>query len=281
MRALYASDLHGHVPAYEALFGHAVDRGVDAVILGGDLFPHPHRADDLVAGQLDFARSVLRPLVEAFARQAPRARVLAIPGNDDWAHAVDETRGWQDVLPWAWIDGRREEVAGVSVVGAPWVPVTPFFMADQDRADRTGWTPAFAPPASICTAGGEVRDVGLDEILARPSIEEELARLAPLSDPSSTVYVVHTPPQGSLLDVMRGGVPIGSGALRAFVERHQPPLTLHGHVHESPMLTGAIVDRIGATVCVNLGGSLSGLRAAEITWTPGTEARVDPLFPPP
>jgi Icc-related predicted phosphoesterase len=62
---------------------------------------------------------------------------------------------------------------------------------------------------------------------------------------------------------MRGGIHIGSEAVRAFIEAHRPPLTLHGHIHESPRLTGAIQVRLGPTVCVNAGASLSGLRAVE------------------
>jgi len=39
--------------------------------------------------------------------------------------------------------------------------------------------------------------------------------------------------------------------MRRFIERHQPLLTLHGHVHESAALTGAWMDRIGETVCLS------------------------------
>lgn len=109
--------------------------------------------------------------------------------------------------------------------------------------------------------GGRVRAASLDELAARPTIEADLEALARASDPARTVYVVHTPPWGTRLDVMHGGAHIGSRALRAFVERHQPPLTLHGHVHESPRLTGRIDDRLGRTLCVNPGASRQRLRA--------------------
>jgi Icc-related predicted phosphoesterase len=41
---------------------------------------------------------------------------------------------------------------------------------------------------------------------------------------------------------------VGSTAVRAAIERHQPLLGLHGHVHESP---GS--ERLGATLCLNPG----------------------------
>jgi Icc-related predicted phosphoesterase len=113
-------------------------------------------------------------------------------------------------------------------------------------------------------AGGRLRDASLEELAARPTIADDLAVLARASDPRSTVYVCHTPPRDTALDVMHGGAHIGSRALRTFIEAHRPPLTLHGHVHESPRLTGRIVDRLGPTLCVNPGDSRSRLRAALI-----------------
>jgi Icc-related predicted phosphoesterase len=43
-------------------------------------------------------------------------------------------------------------------------------------------------------------------------------------------------------------VPVGSTAVRTVIERHQPLLGLHGHIHESQ---GKNV--IGRTLCVNPG----------------------------
>ena len=52
--------------------------------------------------------------------------------------------------------------------------------------------------------------------------------------------------------------PVGSTAVRAAIERYQPIVSLHGHVHES-----AGFRRIGTTLCVNPGsdyatGALNG-----------------------
>jgi Icc-related predicted phosphoesterase len=46
---------------------------------------------------------------------------------------------------------------------------------------------------------------------------------------------------------------VGSRALRTFIERHTPPLTLHGHIHESPQMSKHYATRLGATWCVNPG----------------------------
>ena len=78
-----------------------------------------------------------------------------------------------------------------------------------------------------------------------------------------TIFSFHCPPRGSgldeapeltedmkLKDAGRAPVPLGSTAVRAAIERHQPLLSLHGHIHESRGNT-----RIGRTLCINPGSS--------------------------
>ena len=66
---------------------------------------------------------------------------------------------------------------------------------------------------------------------------------------------MHSPPYGTELDLIQGGKSAGSHSIKKFIEKNQPPLTLHGHIHESPEISGAYVDRIGETLCVNPGQS--------------------------
>jgi len=92
---------------------------------------------------------------------------------------------------------------------------------------------------------------------------EELA--ADVADPGRAVFNLHVPPfrtaidqapvlDGSLKPVVKGGgllmEPVGSRAVRAAIERHQPMLSLHGHIHES---RGAV--KIGRTLCINPGSA--------------------------
>lgn len=53
-------------------------------------------------------------------------------------------------------------------------------------------------------------------------------------------------------------IPVGSSAVREAIERYQPLVALHGHIHESPGAT-----HIGRTLCINPGsdyatGRISG-----------------------
>jgi Icc-related predicted phosphoesterase len=84
-----------------------------------------------------------------------------------------------------------------------------------------------------------------------------------LSDPGRSVFNLHVPPIGTALDqapeldptlkpVVRGGAvsmtSAGSRAVRDLIERHQPLVALHGHIHES-----RAIAKLGRTVCINPG----------------------------
>jgi Icc-related predicted phosphoesterase len=114
--------------------------------------------------------------------------------------------------------------------------------------------------------------------LEEPELEERIDRMfAEVTDPENLVAVLHAPPYGSMLDQAPvidsefrvqtdGGStrmgPVGSTAVREFIERRQPLLGLHGHVHESKA-----AEEIGRTLCLNPGSeySLGSLCGALVT----------------
>ena len=66
---------------------------------------------------------------------------------------------------------------------------------------------------------------------------------------------MHAPPFGTKLDIITSKEHVGSKAIRNFIEKEQPFLTLHGHIHESPRMSGSYFDKIGSTLCINVGSS--------------------------
>src|SRR5689334_3679542 len=87
------------------------------------------------------------------------------------------------------------------------------------------------------------------------------AMISKLKDPKNAVFNIHVPPYKSGLDeapeldkdlrpVLAGNsmIPVGSKALREAIEKNQPLLSLHGHIHE-----GRGTTRIGKTLCINPG----------------------------
>jgi Icc-related predicted phosphoesterase len=87
-----------------------------------------------------------------------------------------------------------------------------------------------------------------------------------LKDPSRSIFNIHVPPYDTTIDsapmvdgsttppryVMRDGMPqfigAGSTAVRAAVEKYQPLIGLHGHIHESRG-----IFKLGKTLCINPG----------------------------
>ncbi|MBI4669440.1 MAG: hypothetical protein HY747_09725 [Elusimicrobia bacterium] len=63
------------------------------------------------------------------------------------------------------------------------------------------------------------------------------------------------PPAGLGLDVCQSEERVGSRAVYEFIEKTQPLLALHSHIHESPECSGAWRAVVGKTVCVQPGQS--------------------------
>ncbi len=93
------------------------------------------------------------------------------------------------------------------------------------------------------------------------TIHKNLAALAGEDPLDRAVFLFHTPPSDTPLDraALDGktyehvalDVHVGSIAVKRFIEKRQPLLTLHGHVHEAARLTGEWKIQIGRTVCIN------------------------------
>lgn len=167
-------------------------------------------------------------LALADERLDPATRCFVMPGNDDPAG----------------VDTSIEQAAKVEACDGRVVAFDGYTMISLGYANRT----PFDSPREL-------------------SEEELYARVCALADEagemSRCIFNLHVPPYDSSLDtapaldetlavVMSGSAPkligVGSTAVREAIERYQPLLSLHGHVHESP---GAV--RIGRTLAINPG----------------------------
>ncbi len=162
-------------------------------------------------------------------------RCFVMPGNDDPAsleQPIAESRHIESC------DERAVEFDG-------------YTMLSLGFSNRTPWN--------------SPRELDEDELYRRIA---ELAEQVP--DLSRCVFNLHAPPYDSRLDtaaelddelrpVLIGNqphmIPVGSTAVREAIERFQPLVALHGHIHESP---GAA--RIGRTLCLNPGSDYASGR---------------------
>jgi Icc-related predicted phosphoesterase len=155
---------------------------------------------------------------------------FVIPGNDDEL-GIDVALAAGPLVQNP--DGRVLEWGRYQILGESWVPPTPWNSPRE---------------------------------LSEEQLEARMADLAQRLDPARpAIFVLHSPPYRSTLDeapqlrgdlsvVMVGGqvamAPVGSTAVRRVIERFQPVLALHGHIHES---RGAVP--IGRTLCINPGSA--------------------------
>lgn len=169
----------------------------------------------------------------------PAIRCFVMPGNDD-PHGVDEAI--ERATRVEACDERIVELDGHSMISLGYSNRTPF---------------------------DSPRELDEDELYRRI---ESLA--GQVDDLSRCIFNLHVPPYASQLDtapeldehlnvVMLAGAPklapCGSTAVREAIERFQPLVSLHGHVHESRGAT-----RIGRTLAINPGsdyhtGRISGV----------------------
>lgn len=151
------------------------------------------------------------------------------PGNDDQFDIDEVIRAAKRV---ELAEGRVVELDGFQMVSTGWSNVTPWKTYREEEEDE---------------------------------LEERIERCVTqvTASPERTIFSLHCPPYGTGLDEApeltedmrlkhagRAPVPCGSKAVRAVIERHQPALSLHGHIHES---RGSA--RLGRTLCVNPGSA--------------------------
>jgi len=263
MRLLFSSDLHGNIPLYEELLRLAVEEGADAVILGGDLLPLKGPFYQRIREQIEFVSSYLGPALEDFRSLYPHKSFYLLHGNTDWLPAVRLLEQFAQTGLFHFLHGTIHPVGGsYRIAGYAHVPPTPFIMKEFERLDlRTSPLPV-QETTPCCSNGPRIVVVNSDEhFRSRPSIEEELEALAKPPESSGSLYVLHSPPLGTGLDVITSGEPVGSRAIRNFIQRRQPRVTLHGHVHEAPAMSGVYASLIGKTLCVNPGQTPTVLHA--------------------
>ncbi len=261
MKVFFTSDLHGEEVLYRQTLDKAQETGAEVLVLGGDLLPSLQKArryEEMISEQREFIDAFLLP----FFRKGLETRfrlILLIPGN--WDPAYPEIFA---APPDGLVDLDRKRFrfeSGYEFIGYPFVPPTPFRPKDYEKMDDLDapWPPqknpsysrSAHPPYTLnpIDPGPYLRGKG--------TIEKDLEDLPSPGVMSKTIYVMHSPPFGTNLDVIPGGHFVGSRSIRKFIETFQPLLTLHGHIHEAPRLSGKYSDRIGRTRCLNPGQLLS------------------------
>ena len=260
MKLLYTSDLHGEIYLYQELLPLASSTSSEIVVMGGDLlpsFPPTKRYEDMVPNQKTFIDQFLSSFFERILDTTSIQQIFLIPGNWDLGYPYVFRKPMEGIIDLTHKSYQLQN--GYELIGYPFVPPTPFRPKNYEKMDdrEAPWPPQ-KNPSYILASDRTDQLTPIDPHLflrGLETIEEDLDHLPKPLHPKRTVYVMHSPPSGTQLDLIQGGKPTGSRSIRTFIERNQPLLTLHGHIHESPELSGAYLDRIGKTLSINPGQS--------------------------
>jgi Icc-related predicted phosphoesterase len=225
----------------EELLDSLEDTGYYPYVMDEEEYEGLQNAEDAQEQQDEIFLTEMKARIEewiAFAEERlDGTPVYACPGNDD-PFEIDEVWDASDQIDL--VEGEVVEVGqGYEMASSGWTEPTPW---DTDREESTE----------------ELRE-RLDNVVSG------------IDDHDRAIFNFHEPPYDSQLDEApeldddlrpkygaQSTEPVGSRAVRDVIEEYQPPLSLHGHIHESRGQT-----TIGDTMAINPGsvyseGSLQG-----------------------
>ncbi len=252
----FASDLHGSTDRYQKLIS-AIEKEVPAIVfLGGDLLPpfidslrrEEATGSDFIHG---FLKQQFRRLQQTLKDRYPS--IFLILGNDDPRIEEESIEEAGKNGLWTNLHGRVVAFGPFTLAGYACVPPSPFALKDWERYDVS----RFVDPGCIPPEEGSFSLTVSKREISRQTIQTDLEQLTKGIDFVEAVFLFHSPPYDTILDraALEGrmvdhaplDVHVGSIAIRRFLERKQPLVSMHGHVHESVELTGSWKGQIGRT----------------------------------
>lgn len=260
MNFLFAADIHVHPNHLSSLVQKALALRPKVLIIGGDVIPHqlPRHSDlGIIASQAEYIRKNLIPELSYLKSQIDIDIYLDM-GNDDLVanRALLQLHSGHTFQLLHMQHHRLTE--DVDIMGYMIVPPTPFQRKDWEKPDAKDWP--YAAGNRVQTKGyittrGHKEQIVLD-LTTQETIEKDLNFLsAQVHRPF--IFVSHSPPYGTPLDRIAGGGHVGSISIRRFIEHWSRQglliASLHGHIHESPRISGQDHLWIHDTLCFNPG----------------------------
>jgi Icc-related predicted phosphoesterase len=285
-KSFYASDIHGSEMLWRKFINSAAFYGVEVLIMGGDVagkavVPIVSQNTTYYAPAVTGEQAFTEDQLPALERRIRGLGLYPYRMHVDELAAVEQDQGKIDALflqimketleRWLRLAEERLRGKGVRIyvmLGNDDEPAlrevlasSPLVVDPEDRTVELGegfqmLSCGFANP----TPWHSPREMSEAEL--QHHFENLVSQLA---DPARSIFNLHVPPIRTAIDtapvidenlspVIQGGSilmgPAGSEAVRALIEKYQPLLALHGHIHES---RGTV--KIGKTVCINPGSA--------------------------
>lgn len=240
MKILHATDFHCHKEKYEMMIRVIEKHKPDLVSYGADILP---KTGDVFWAQYDFITYWLREHLEKVSSMVKH--VIIDFGNDDFGcnyskflRAIGELKNVYS------LHMQSLDIDGYIFRGYNFVPDYPFRLKDWCKLDMKTSSPnpvQFGTPLrSSFENCGKYEEIENFEQHLKPSIQEFLDGWLSEGDYSDEIWFMHSPPKLLGLDVTGRGESVGSVAITNAILKHKPRLTFHGHIHESPRMTGKV-----------------------------------------
>lgn len=250
MNCIFVSDIHGNKAKFDTLFKIVEREKPDGVFIGGDLLPNQFSTEILVEKFLD---NEFFSKIGSIIKDCKRVKFFVIMGNDDPRifEKVFIEKDKKGLINY--VHFKTVRFKDLFVTGYSYVPPTPFQLKDWERYDVSRFTDVgnVSPEQGFRTV-----EIDPDEI-TYSTISKDLEKLSKNAPVEKTIFLFHSPPYRSMLDraALDGkkidnvplDVHVGSVAIKRFIEKKQPFLTLHGHIHESARLSGNWMEKVGRT----------------------------------
>jgi Icc-related predicted phosphoesterase len=249
MNFLYTTDLHGFEWKYDQLLNYAIKNNIDLIINGGDCLP---KNNPIHTEQQSFLENFLLPHFENSNNN--KINYLIMLGNDDlkiydnqFQELINQFTNVKNIANHC-IQFDKYEFIGFNLVKD-----APFLLKDRFRRDEIEDTESATEKGILSSINGFNEINWKEKYLELASLEEELDKLPNPKDYSNTVYVIHQPPASISMATIFGQKDVGSSAVKNFLEKFQPRLSLHGHIHESFKVGKVWKSNIGKTICIQPG----------------------------
>lgn len=253
MKFIYACDIHGDESKYEKLFEQAKKQNIKYLVLGGDLLPK--MCNDRKLEQTQFIQNYLN---EYFTKLKENdIECICILGNDDLEILDNEfdkmCKAHTNVFN---IDNKRVDIEDISFIGLSKVLDHPFGCKDRVVIEVGLKMPmqlSYKIFINKCQDKITIDEWEKYREIKIEKMEYILKNLPKIDDNKKTIYVFHNPPYGIGLDVCADGRQVGSKAMTEFLENSNAYMSLHGHIHESPRMSGLWYNVLGKTICIQPG----------------------------
>ncbi len=255
IKCFFVSDLHGKKERFRKLFATVEKEKPGIIFIGGDILPHAWKMEP---GSEGFLNGYLFKELEILRRNLGKSypRIFTILGNDDGAYDENSMIEASEKGLLSYIHGRHMEYLGRLIFGYSYVPPTPFQLKDWERYDVS----RYVDPGCISPEEGSRYAPAKADDIKYGTISKDLEILTANLNLENAIFLFHSPPYRTNLDraALDGmkiehvplDVHVGSIAISRFIEKKQPLLTMHGHIHESARITGSWKCHIGKTLAI-------------------------------